>query len=275
MRLSSRPFLGFCLVFLLASAVPASAQYQTYQPSSRATGENWHVEFGVGAWQPPPDIVVSSAVFAIIGSEINAQTDLGMEKGWMAGFEATLRPAKKHKFRIGYLPISYSAESVLTRTLIFNGQAFQVGLPINSTLDWKAFRFGYEYDFIYRDRGFLGVILEGKYSNVEVTLKNPLTTEWVKVAAPLPAVGLIGRGYVASNISITGEFTAFKLPTSSGILKGYDGSWYDFDFYGTLNFTDHFGARGGYRSITVAYRKDTDRGDMTLRGPYFMGMVRF
>jgi hypothetical protein len=275
MRQSTSTVLGLCLVVLLLAAAPVSAQYQAYKPSNRSTGETWRVEFGAGLWQPPPDIVVSSVVFGIIGSSIDAQTDLGMEKKWLPAIELTLRPAKKHKFRFAYIPISFSAEAVMKRTIVFNGQAFVVGVPVNSTVDWQAIRIGYEYDFIYRDRGFIGAIVEAKYSNVEVTLKNPLTTEWAKVQAPIPAVGLIGRGYVVPNISITGEFTAFKLPTSSGVLKGYDGHWYDLDIYGTVNFTDHFGARGGYRSLSVAYRKDQDSGDMTLKGPYVMGMVRF
>ena len=186
-----------------------------------------------------------------------------------------LRPAKKHKFRFSYIPISYSAEGVLSRTIVFNGQAFAVSLPVNSSLEWKAWTFGYEYDFIYRDAGFLGVIVEAKYTDATVNIANPLTTEYAHVKAPIPTIGAVGRVYLAANLSITGEFTAFKLPATSGALQGYDGHYYDFNLYGTLNFTDHYAVQAGYRSLAVAYRKDLDSGDLVLKGPYTMVVIRF
>ncbi len=272
---TTRTVPALCLALLLAAAVPSSAQYQKYNANTRATGETYHVELSFGFGEPPPDIVVSSKALGIIGSEISAQDDLGMEKQWQWGFNLVLRPAKKHKFRFSYGPINYSAETIMQRTVIFNGQAFQVGLPVNSEIKWSAYRFGYEYDFVYRDRGFVGLVLDVKYSDVEVTLKNPFTVEWVKVKAPIPTIGGIARVYPVANISITGEFTAFKLPTSEGVLKGYDGKWYDLDIYGTVNFTDHVGVQGGYHSVQVSFRKDQDYGDLKLNGPYFRGVVRF
>ena len=100
-----------------------------------------------------------------------------------------------------------------------------------------------------------------------------LDTEFVHARAPIPAIGFIGRGYVAPNISITGEFSFFKLPDS--IDEDYKAKYYDFDLYGTVNFTDHFGAQGGYRSFDVFYHVDEDEGDLRLRGLYFGGVVRF
>jgi len=278
MRLTTRPVAALCFALLLAFAVPAAAQYQPYQgyqSNTRATGETWHVEVSFGFTNPPPDIVVSSKALGIIGSEVDAQEDLGMQRQWQWGFNATLRPAKKHKFRFSYGPINYSAETVVQRTIVFNGQGFQVGLPVNSEIKWAAYRFGYEYDFVYRDRWFVGLVLDAKYSDVEVKLTNPLTVEWVKVKAPIPTIGGIVRVYPAANISVTGEFTGFKLPNAEGLLEGYEGHWYDLDIYGTLNFSDNFGVQGGYRSIDVSYRKDQDSGDLKLKGPYFRGVVRF
>ena len=50
---------------------------------------------------------------------------------------------------------------------------------------------------------------------------------------------------------------------------------YDFDIYGTVNFTDNFGVQAGYRSFDVFYRVDNDEGELRLKGPYFGGLVRF
>jgi hypothetical protein len=75
------------------------------------------------------------------------------------------------------------------------------------------------------------------------------------------------------NISITGEFSGIKLP--GGINDDYRAKYYDFDLYGTVNFSDHFGAQAGYRSFDVLYKVKKDQGDLLLKGLYFGALVRF
>ena len=52
-------------------------------------------------------------------------------------------------------------------------------------------------------------------------------------------------------------------------------SYFDFDLYGTVNFTNNVGAQGGYRSFDVIYKVENDNGDLQLKGLYFGGVVRF
>jgi hypothetical protein len=155
----------------------------------------------------PAMVISSESIDGIIGSDIDVVEDLGIEKAWFTQLKVVLRPARKHKFRFEYTPIKYDAETVLRRDIIFNGIEFPIAIPIESELIWRAYRFSYEYDFIYRDRGFLGLVLEAKYTDVEARLTNAVDLEFIHARAPIPAVGLIGRGYVAPNIAITGEFT--------------------------------------------------------------------
>jgi hypothetical protein len=251
----------------------ASAQSSAPLPSNRATGENYHIEISGSLWDPTPSIFVSSeSIEGILGSRIDFVEDLGIEKSWFKQLRVVARPGEKHKFRFEYTPIKYQAETVLNRTLIFNGIAFPVSIPIESEVIWRAYRFTYEWDFVYRDRGFVGLILEAKYTDVSATLTNIFDTEFVHARAPIPAVGIVGRGYVAPNISITSEFSFFKVPD---IDEDYGGSYFDFDIYGTVNFNDYVGVQGGYRSFDVFYKVEHDTGDMQVRGPYFGGVVRF
>ena len=255
------------------AAAPAAAQYGV-RGSNQATGENYHVEIGGYLWSPTPSIFISSESLGIIGSTIDFVEDLDVEKQTFKQLKVVLRPGLKHKFRFEYTPISYEADSTLRRSIIFNGQRFDVALPVQTDLEWKAYRFGYEWDFVYRDRGFVGLLLELKYTDIEASLANSLVgEEFVRAHAPIPAIGIIGRGYVAPNISITGEFSGFKLPSS--IDEDYRADYFDFDLYGTVNFTEHVGAQAGYRRLTVFYRIDEDEGDLKLKGLYFGGVVRF
>jgi len=259
-----------------ASVAPVSAQYG-YQPASRsnlATGEKYAVEITTGLWYPNASAIVSSESLGIIGSEIDLVNDLGVVDEKFTDYRVVVRPGRKHKLRFQYTPIEYETEATIQRDLVFNGIVFPIRLPVTSRLDWKAWRFGYEYDFLYRDRGFLGLILEAKYTDVKVELENPVSREFTEAQAPIPALGIIGRGYIAPNIAVTGEFTGFKMP--GDFSEGEDAAQYfELDLYGTLNFTDNFGIQGGYRSLAVKYQIDEDFGDLKLDGFYFSGVVRF
>jgi len=265
--------LGAVVALLVVAASPAVAQYTALNTSQPATGEKYNVEIAVGLWNPTPEIVFSSEQFGIPGTEINLQKDLDALEATFRDFRFVLRPARKHKFRVEFIPIKYEVDTVLTRTIIFNGNIFTVGLPLRGEFKWDAWRFGYEYDFIYRDRGFLGVILEAKYTHVKAELANPLTAEFAEAKAPIPAIGLIGRGYVLKNLAVTGEFTAFRLPASED--RDYTGRYYDFDAYATFNFTNNFGVTGGYRRLTLGYQVENDFGDFRMNGYYVMGVARF
>jgi hypothetical protein len=261
------------VVFGLAAAPPAHAQYGARRVADRATGETYHVEIGGYLWNPTPDIAITSESLGIVGSRIDFVTDLGIQKTRFNQLKLVLRPAMKHKFRFEYTPITYDAVGSINADIIFNGIRFPVSLPVATNLQWKAYRFGYEYDFVYRDRGFFGVILEAKYTEVRASLTNVLAAEFVEARAPIPAIGAIGRVYVAPNISITAEFSGIKLPES--INEDYRAKYFDVDVYATVNFTDHFGAQAGYRSFDVYYKVEKDEGELLLKGLYFGGALRF
>ena len=273
MQLRTRVTAIVCLAFILVAA-PAYAQRGFGRVfSDPATGETYRVEVGGFLWSATPDIAVTSESLGIVGSTIDFVEDLGIEQKTFRQLKVALRPGRKHKLRFEYTPISWTEETRLNRTVIFNGQRFDVSLPVLAELEWKAMRFAYEWDFIYRDRGFVGLVLEAKYTDVEAALENVLIgREFVAARAPIPAIGIIGRGYVAANVSITGEFTGFRLPD---VDEEYQGTYYDFDLYGTVNFSDNFGAQLGYRRLSVFYRVEEDEGDLKLKGLYFGGVVRF
>jgi hypothetical protein len=274
MRISAVARGVFLLVFC-AAAVPASAQYGV-RSAPRATGENYRIEIGGFLWPPDPTVVIRSESLGILGDQIDFVDDLGIERGTFRQLRVVARPARKHKFRFEYTPISYDAESTIQRDVVFNGINFPIALPVQTELKWRAYRFGYEWDFVYRERGFFGLVLEAKYTDVEATLENVIDREFVRARAPIPAIGGIGRVYVLPSVSVTGEFTMFRLPE---IDEDYEARYYDFDLYGTANFSDHFGVQGGYRSMTVFYRivdgLDTNEGDLKMKGLYFGGVLRF
>ena len=111
------------------------------------------------------------------------------------------------------------------------------------------------------------------HTNVRAELTNVLAAEFVEARAPIPSIGAIGRVYVVPNISITAELSG--LATGGLFGEDYRAHYADFDLYGTVNFTDNVGAQAGYRSFNVFYHVKEDEGELSSRGLYFGGVVRF
>ena len=260
-------------VVLAFGAAPAHAQYRPRPLNDPATGEKFTIEAEASYWTPTADITFASAGFGIPGDSINAKRDLGVTDQRFPALAVQLRPARSHHFRFQYLPIEYTGSTRLARSIVFNGIRYSVNVPVNSSLDWKAYRFGYQYDFIVKNRGYAGFIMEAKYTDVRAQLSTPLQVEFARERAPIPALGGIARVYVVPNISVTGELTYFTVPDSVG--GRYHAHYTDLDLYGTINFTNNIGVKGGYRSLDLGYNIKDDSGSFTLNGIYFGAVLRY
>jgi hypothetical protein len=263
----------FVVWTLVLTAATASAQYRPRPLNDPATGERFHIEAEAAYWTPTADITFASAGLGIPGDSINVKRDLGVTDQQFPALAVQIRPARSHHFRFQYIPIEYSGSTRLARDIVFNGIRYSANVPVNSSLDWKAYRFGYQYDFIVKNRGFGGVILEAKYTDVRAQLATPLQIEFTRQRAPIPAIGGIARVYVVPNISITGELTGFTIPDS--VEGRYHAHYVDLDVYGTLNFTDNIGVKGGYRSLDLGYHLKDDIGSFVLNGIYFGAVLRY
>ena len=262
------------LLLTLAASMVAGTAHAQFNRSDPATGEVYAVELAYGWWRPAPTIQIASEGLGIPPSLIDFETDLGVESQRMREFRIVLRPGKKHKFKFDYLPINYEiVDHVLERTIVFNGQSYTVGVPVNVDAKFTTLKIGYEYDFLYYDRGYLGFIVDTKVTRARIDVDSPINSEFAEATAPIPTVGLAGRGYVARNVAFGGEFTFFQIP--GGEDRDYDGSYFDYDVYGTINFTKNVGVTGGWRKLDLDYTDELDFGSLDLAGWYIMGVVRF
>ena len=264
---------GVLVVALVLTASPALAQFRPRTVSDPATGESYHIEGSAGFWSPSATMSISSESLGIVGTKIDFKKDLGLKDKRFGELHAVLKASRKHKFRFQYIPIKYAQQATVPRDIVFNGQLYHVGLPVNSSLAWKAYRFGYEYDFIVKDSGFGGFILDFKYTDVRASLQSPVNSEFAHASAPIPALGGIVRVYVVPILSITFELTGIKVPDS--ISKDFKAHYADLDLYGTVNLTNNIGAQLGYRSFDVGYLVEQDTGSFKLKGLYFGAVARY
>ena len=269
-------FVGLIALGVIVAPSTAAAQYRPNGGSGEAVGEDYHIEAAYSFWNAEPSLIVNSESLEILGTDVNLITDLGVERKRLAMFDVVLRPAKKHRFRFQRTPIKYEVDAFpVTREFIFNGQRYRAGLPVTTSVDFTTYRFGYEYDFLYFKKGFFGVLLDLKYTNVDVSLDSPIGAEFVSAAAPIPTIGFVGRGYILPNLAINGELSLFRMPNSLKEQLEGEGRYTDIDVNGTYNMTKSFGVKMGYRRTTVFYDVDLDTGDLQFKGLYFGAVVRY
>ena len=261
------------LAFVVA-ATPAQAQLRSGPIGDPPTGENYHIEFAAGLWFPGATIQAASQGLGIQGTTIDFKTDLGLQDKKLPDLRLVLSPSRRHKFRFEFIPIKYDQTATVRKRIVFNGIAYNIGLPVKSELFWKAYRIAYEFDFISNNYGFAGFVVDAKYTDVQILLDaSPVAVEFARARAPIPAIGGIGRFYIVPNISITGEVTGFKLPKD--LVKNTSAHYIDFDLYGTLNVTSRIGAQVGFRSLDVQYLTDSDLGTFKEKGMYFGVVARY
>ncbi len=258
---------------VVGSAADAAAQYR--RPASGVVGEEYHIEASYGWWNAQPSLVVNSESLAILGTDVNLIEDLGIEKHKLGKLDLVLRPGKKHRFRFQRLPIRYQADAVVKRSFVFNGQRFNVGLPVQTSANFDTYRLGYEYDFLYFAKGFVGAMIDVKYTNVSVELTSPIGAEFTKAFAPIPTFGFISRAYPIPNLALTSELSFFRVPDSLAEQLEGDGSYTDFDLNATYNFNRFIGAQAGYRRVNIFYDVDLDSGTLKFTGLYFGGVIRY
>jgi len=232
--------------------------------------EDHVVEVSLMFFKPSPELTLSTDATASAVGTVDFVEEFDIQDKTFPEFRATI--GRSHKLRVSHVKFSYDESATIERTFVFQGRTFVVGAPASTEIDWELWTIGYEWDFVQRERGFFGVIADLKYNKIEASvestaLSSPAATD---TKAPVPTIGVIGRGYVAPMVAITGQFTGLKVSRGD-----FDVKFTDFDISGLVSFGRFVGAQVGYRSVIADYVVDEDTGVLKMKGPYFGGVLRF
>jgi hypothetical protein len=267
------------LALVAAMAAPAAAQYSAPKLGSSqeggtndAVGEKYHIQIMGGFWNPSVHGEIASSQFGRAGTLISFENDFKFQQKRITEFGVELRATRRNKFYGYYTPLSYASDTTFTRPIEFNGQKFDINLPIQASYDWKVWRVGYEVDVVSLPRGFVGLMFEARMTEFGASLKSPGTTEFTKAKGPLPALGIIGRAYPIKNASITAQISGIKFPDVS---PDYQGSYADINVYGTYNINRYAGVQAGWKRVTTNVVIKKDSGDTAFKGIWFGAVVRY
>ena len=254
------------LVFLVSSVLAVSGRVYAQLPA-----EDHVAELGVMFFKPAPELILSTDTLVGAGvNQVDFVQEFAIEEEAFPEFRVVL--GREHKFRASFVTFDYEAEAFITRTIRFQGQTFNIGVPAATDITWRLYRFGYQWDFVSRERGFFGVVAELKYNRIEASVDSPALSSaaTTDTTAPVPTLGVVGRAYIVPAVSITGEFTGLSLTPGDDELKVFD-----LDIYGMVSFGRYVGIQGGYRSVVADYVMNDDIGDLSMKGPYFGAVVKF
>lgn len=272
--LPAAAIVGLAGIALLAAS-PAFAQDNTRprpEKSSTVYGEKYVFEVATTWWTPSVYGVIQSDQLAAIGSQIDFKKDLGYESTRFTDLRFVVRPAKKHRIRVQYTPIEYHATTVFNRDITFRGETFEVSLPVESRFGWRVWRTGYEYDFLYHPRAFLGVMGEARFIDMSAEITSPVASERVTAKATVPAIGVFTRVYVLPDLAINFEFTGFQVPKIFEVDKN---TYIDWDLHATINLNNNFGGQLGWKKATTFLNVGSETADMKFEGFWFGLVVRY
>jgi hypothetical protein len=193
---------------------------------------------------------------------VDLQKDLGYSSYSTFTGRVDWKFTRKNHLYVTVIPLYSSRETVLNRTFTFQGQTFNAGLAANSSLNTLAVAPGYQYDFIRRKRGHLGL-------GLQIDLFN--TTAKIDVAAQVTGGGVhygavSASGSLLAPIPVAGpDFRLYLTDSPRVFVAGNVLGMYLFgygNFVSTagqvgITLSKHFAVLAGYQLGSHLIVKDT------------------
>ncbi len=252
-------------LFALACASGGFAEAgQSGGPGTPAPHAPRRVVVAVGAWHPGSNLRLAATDRDIPGTNIDLRRDLAMGSRWLADVQARIRVARRHAVRFEYLPVVGDGRAVLQHDVTYLGEAFAAGERVASSLDWRVYRLGYEYDFFSRSSVTAGVNVEARHSDLRLGLTSARVDARGRSRIPMPTVGGSVRYAVNPRVRLTGEAAAFAVPDNDEGTFG--GHFIDAAFSTVADVTPHLAVQIGVRTIDLRHLGKSNAGRGRLTG---------
>ena len=226
---SARLIAGFGLLFVVA--VPAlKAQSDDEFDSYKLKLEGFWV-------YASPSGSIQSSVQTATGP-IDLQKDLGFNNYSTFAGKLDWKFTHKNHLYIGGEAFKSSRQTVLSRTIMFQGQTFEAGLTTQSNLDAPMYSVVYQYDILRRKRGHLGLGVQFNVfdSTASIQAAAQVTSDGVHHAAVSASASLLAP------IPVAGPEFRFYLTDSPRVFV--EGNVYGMYFFGYGNFVSSTGDLG-------------------------------
>jgi hypothetical protein len=270
---ASRMFRWLLILFVLAAAVPllhaqTDADFDEYK--IRIAGY-WFYSNPTGTLQD-----------ATSGNIIDLHKDFGFSSySTFTGKVDWKFTRKNHLYLVGG-SFDQSRVAALQRTIVFQGQTFNVGVVTKANLSAPLIAPGYQYDIIRRKRGNLGLALQfdifnssaSLFAAAQVNNNNQVQSVKKSLLVPIPVAGPAGRFYLTNSPRLFVEGNVFGM-----YFFGYGNFISTADDVGvTLN--KHLSLNAGYQlgsrlTVNDDVKKNRLGLQLTQKGPIVGAEVSF
>lgn len=206
-----------------------------------------------------------------LGTKIDLENDLDLDDSGGLTAEAALAFGDI-KLSVGYLPISFEGNTVLSRSILFNGKNYSFSTPVQSSLDLDIIDAGLTWFFINLDdvptRFQLGLELAVKVTDVETSVTEGTIglDDSASATLPIPTLGLRTRVAFSDFIGVVGRI---------GYMEYSDNHFLDGDVQIEFSPLPMVGLYAGYRYLDVAIDESDVFVDAVFSGFYGGALVRF
>ncbi len=131
-------------------------------------------------------------------------------------FKAAFLILYDNRISFTYVPYTYSGSKVLSQTVYFNGQPYNIHTSVTSKLDLYSYKLFYTHNFSINRYAEIGVGVGVNVITAKAEIDAPSLSESKNVNLPLPIIG--GRIKISplNDISLVGKFQGFTIGS-----KGY------------------------------------------------------
>ncbi len=248
-------------VFLLfAALIPARLRGQELPAAERyyLRGEYWR-------WGVNLNSELQKGFGDQPGTVIDGEDTLGLTGTGTNVVRATIRFGQSAKIRGSWTQLDFSGDQATPTNFTFGDETFFAGERVVTRVKGALYTFDFEYDFVKRREGFMGITLGAVYLDSDSVLVSPGTGKQVAQTGqvPVPLIGLTGRTYYGRRFSFEGEFGWGTI--------GSRGSVWSTSFVVRFHLSDRLAASGGYRRLSMHGKDERDSLDVKLSGWVFGG----
>jgi hypothetical protein len=206
---------------------------------------------------------------ALRGTELDTETDLALDDSqFLVLGELTLLPGDRHLVRLSGLSSRRSAETVLTRRIVFENETYFAGEHVDSELNLNLFGLTYGYRFVASERAELAASFGIQIADVEANavVRSRVVRDSESGVAPLPLIGFEGRFDFTKRWSVEA-----RIQYLSARIEEVDGSIMDARLAISWRANPHLLFGLGYRSFSVDIDSENESTpgfvDMQISGP--------
>jgi hypothetical protein len=254
-------FAGICVLFLpVVALTPAHLRAQELPPAERyhLRGEYWR-------WEVNLDSQLQKGFGTEPGTVIDGTDTLGLTGGGTNVIRATIRFGQSAKLRGSWTQIDFMGDQDSPTNFTFGDEIFFAGDRVVTRVKGGLYSAEFEYDFVKRKEGYMGVFLGAVYLDSDSVLVSPGSGRQVAQTGQVgcPIIGISGRTYYGKRFSFEGEF--------GGGTIGSRGNVWVVNFTVRLHLSDRLAAVGGYRRLSMHGQNDRDSVDVKMTGWVFGG----